>query len=59
MQLSRQLLSYALVLFAATSVISASSWTFDEATVSVQDKKAGVGGVLKEKSALNSLANCC
>ena len=30
-------------------VTAASSWGFDDATVSVQGKKAGVGGGLKEK----------
>lgn len=55
MQLSRHLLSSVLVIFAAVSVTAASSWSFDEATVSVHGKKAGVGGGLKEKSVLTSM----
>ncbi len=50
MQLSRHLLSSVLILSAAVSVTAASSWSFDEATVSVHGKQAGVGGGLKEKS---------
>ncbi len=50
MQLSRHLLSSVLIISAAVSVTADSSWSFDEATVSVHGKQAGVGGGLKEKS---------
>ena len=53
MRLTFPLLS---VLLAATSVIAASSWGFDDATVSMHGKKAGVGGGLKEKYGF--LASC-
>ena len=44
-----QLLSPLLVLYAAALGGAASSWGFDDATISVQGKGAGVGGGLKEK----------
>lgn len=44
-----RLLSHTLsCLLAATCVTAASSWGFDDATVSIHEKKAAVGG-LKEK----------
>ncbi len=55
MQLSRHLLSFILVLYATVSVTAASTWSFDEATVSIHGKKAGVGGGVKEKSALRPM----
>jgi len=38
-----------LLLSAAQSGWAASSWTFTEGSVSVQGKRAGVGGAIKEK----------
>jgi oligosaccharyltransferase complex subunit delta (ribophorin II) len=39
-----------ILLFACCSVLAAAvSWGFDDATLSVQSKGSGVGGVLKEK----------
>ena len=32
-----------------TPIITAASWGFEDATISVHGKKAGVGGGLKEK----------
>lgn len=49
-----QLLSPLLVLYAAALGGAASSWGFDDATISVQGKGAGVGGGLKEKQAFHS-----
>lgn len=37
------------LLHLTTAVLAASSWTFDEATLTVQGKGAGVGGGAKEK----------
>lgn len=55
MQISKQIISSFLSLCALVSVTAASSWGFDDATVSVHGKKAGVGGGFKEKYALNPL----
>jgi oligosaccharyltransferase complex subunit delta (ribophorin II) len=44
-----QLLSSLVVLYTATLGSAASSWGFDDATISVQGKGTGVGGGLKEK----------
>lgn len=38
-----------LILGLAPYIYAASSWSFDDATLSIQGKKAGVGGSLKEK----------
>jgi oligosaccharyltransferase complex subunit delta (ribophorin II) len=38
-----------LLAFAFTSTLAASAWTFDEATLNIQGKGAGVGGGVKEK----------
>jgi len=46
MRLSFQTLS---CLLAAPSIVASSKWGFDDATVSVIAKKAGVGAGLKEK----------
>jgi hypothetical protein len=32
-----------------SSVLATSSWSFDDATLSIQSKKAGVGGAQKDK----------
>lgn len=48
MPFSMQLLRSLLFLLAASSAYAA-SWSFDDATVSVQTKKAGVGAAVKEK----------
>jgi hypothetical protein len=37
---------------AASSALAASSWTFDDATLTIQGKGAGVGGGVKEKYVL-------
>lgn len=52
MRFQTPLLSLSLLLCTATLGTAASSWGFDDATVSVQAKGAGVGGGLKEKSAV-------
>ena len=44
-----QLLHSILFLCAAGAGLAASSWGFDDATVSVQGKGSGIGGGLKEK----------
>ena len=44
-----QLLHSVLLLCAAGAVLAASSWGFEDATVSVQGKGSGIGGGLKEK----------
>ncbi|SLM33778.1 oligosaccharyltransferase subunit ribophorin ii protein [Lasallia pustulata] len=49
MQLQKSLLVYALLAGAASLVTAASSWGFDDATISVQAKGAGVSGGSKEK----------
>ncbi|KAA6407467.1 MAG: oligosaccharyltransferase subunit ribophorin ii [Lasallia pustulata] len=49
MQLQKPLLVYALLAGAASLVTAASSWGFDDATISVQAKGAGVSGGSKEK----------
>ena len=49
MQLQGHLLSCLLVLSAAILCAKASAWGFDDATLSIQNKKSGVGGGLKEK----------
>lgn len=38
-----------LVLATLSVAWAASSWSFDDATLSIQSKKAGVGGAYKEK----------
>ncbi|MCJ1270124.1 hypothetical protein MMC22_010018 [Lobaria immixta] len=53
MRVSYQLSHSLLTLWAASYACAASSWGFDDATVSVQGKKAGVGGAFKEKLAPN------
>lgn len=50
MRISYQLSRSILTVWAASYACAASSWGFDDATVSVQGKKAGVGGAaVKEK----------
>ena len=49
MQLSSRFLSPLVILWAVVLGATAASWGFDDATVSVQDKKAGIGGSLKQK----------
>ena len=44
-----QLLHSVLLLCAAGAGLAASSWGFEDATVSVQGKGSGIGGGLKEK----------
>jgi oligosaccharyltransferase complex subunit delta (ribophorin II) len=39
----------AVVFFHLSSVLATSSWSFDDATLSIQSKKAGVGGAQKDK----------
>lgn len=52
MRIPNQISHTLLLLWATSSAFAASSWTFDDATVSVLSKKAGAGGgTLKEKSA--------
>lgn len=46
---SSYLFSSILLLCTASVAWAASSWTFDDATLSIQSKKAGVGGAQKEK----------
>lgn len=53
MRLSRQLLSFLLVIYAA-SISVAATWGFEDATVSVNKKGAGVGGGFKEKYGFSS-----
>ena len=48
MRLPSQFLSFILV-FCATSLSVAATWGFEDATVSVNKKGAGVGGGFKEK----------
>ena len=55
MQLQNSLLVYGLLTGAASLVAAASSWGFDDATVSVQGKGAGVSGGSKEKCAVKTL----
>jgi hypothetical protein len=38
-----------LLALAFTSTLAASAWTFEEATLNIQGKGAGVGGGVKEK----------
>lgn len=45
-----------LLLAGASAVSAASSWSFDDATLTVQAKGAGVGGGVKEKYSLLSNA---
>lgn len=52
MRISYQLSHSLLALWAASCACAASSWSFDDATVSVQGQKAGVGGAFKEKYGL-------
>ena len=40
---------YAVVAILSAGAASAASWGFDDATITVQGKGAGVGGGLKEK----------
>lgn len=53
------------VLYAVSIAHAASSWGFDDATISIQSKKAGVGGAFKEKYAgeqsngVMTIANMC
>ena len=42
---------FPLLALCAGNLASAASWGFDDATISVQGKGAGVGGGLKEKYA--------
>ena len=53
MRLPNQLLSCLLVLCAASLTVS-TSWGFEDATVSVNKKGAGVGGGFKEKYTFSS-----
>ena len=48
MRIPNHTLSSVLFLLAASSAYAA-SWSFDDASVSIQSKKAGVGGSVKEK----------
>lgn len=52
MWLQYPLRSCFLIIGALALGVSASSWSLDDATVSIQGKKAGVGGGLKEKYAV-------
>lgn len=53
MRLSSQLFSFLLVICAASLGVAA-TWGFEDATVSVNKKGAGVGGGFKEKSGFSS-----
>lgn len=53
MRLPSQLLSFLLLLCAGTVCVAA-TWGFEDATVSVNKKGAGVGGGFKEKYGLAS-----
>ena len=53
MRLSSQLLSLLLVL-CASNICVAATWGFEDATVSVNKKGAGVGGGFKEKYGFSS-----
>ena len=56
MQLLRQALQLILLTSTITSV-SAASWGFSDATVSIQRKGAGVGNAIQEKYAIGIMAN--
>jgi len=55
MRFQSPLLSLSLLLSAATLGTATSLWGFDDATVSIHGKGAGVGGALKEKYVFDSL----
>lgn len=40
---------FILLLSLGSTALAASSWTFDDATLTIQGKGAGVGGGVKEK----------
>ncbi len=49
MRIFRPWLQIAVLLLCSERAIAATSWTFSDASISVQGKGSGVGGALKEK----------
>lgn len=56
MQLITNLLWQCLLSLCIISPVAGASWAFDDATISIHTKKAGVGAGLKEKYSTTTLA---